>query len=257
MLLTKQTSRNEGFTLIFFSLFQCITCIARCFARSFSTQPSVPDSIDGLFKLLKLCWLGKCLWWTIKFPATPPVSCFSCCAPACQKLSPSSVIADRSQAAVQELTGYWKGFCVTLNTLTVLRNSTRIIFVLLDVFWKTSNCTWLLKRSLSSWKCLILTALQKISTLWSLSCREGRGNKSHPIAEIYVLWLHFYWWSSSSFVLEFVGMSNICKGWHRASTLIFPPTCFLVLSCLFFFYVAQWRSTYFEGSDCKEIVCWF
>lgn len=156
-----QTNFKEwGLYLDFFSLFQCITCIARCFACSFSTYPSVPDSIDGLFKLLKLCWLGKCLWWTIKFPATPPVSCFSCCAPACQKLSPSSVIADRSQAAVQELTGYWKGFCVTLNTLTVLRNSTRIIFVLLDVFWKTSNCTWLLKRSLSSWKCLILTALQ-------------------------------------------------------------------------------------------------
>lgn len=40
--------------------------------RGFFTHLSVRDSIDGLFKVLKLCWLGKCLWWTIKFPATPP-----------------------------------------------------------------------------------------------------------------------------------------------------------------------------------------
>lgn len=66
-----------------------------------------------------------------------------------------------------------------------------------------------------------------LSTLCSSSCREGRGHKSLPLAEICVLWLWFYWWSNYSFVLEFGAMSPGCRGWHRASTLIFPHSFFL------------------------------
>lgn len=107
-----------------------ILCVIFCMQRIFFTYPSVPDSIDGLFKVLKPCWLGKCLWWTIKFPATP-LTLFSL---LLAKNSPSSVTC--SWTVFQELTGYWKGSCVTLNTATVLRNSNRIISVPLDVFWK-------------------------------------------------------------------------------------------------------------------------
>lgn len=130
-LCSRQTSRNEGFTLIFFSLSFNVwdTLCVILHAEFFFTYPSVPDSIDGLFKVLKPCWLGKCLWWTIKFPATP----FALFSLLLAKNSPSSVKCSRT--VVRELTGYWKGFCVTLNTATVLRNSNRIT-VPLDVFWK-------------------------------------------------------------------------------------------------------------------------
>lgn len=56
-----------------------------------------------------------------------------CCFPAALLLPKPLHLQQTAPKHVQELTGYWKGVCVTLNTATVLRNSNRIMSALLDV----------------------------------------------------------------------------------------------------------------------------